>query len=437
MYQDHVRRAAASLQQQERDASAQVDSCTSHSQSTALDLRLASLTAALVTRLRRCSAIAARRCEGGRRVCTRSRALGLLLKAICSRHRLLQLYAECRVWMETTADTRPASVQPTTSAPVLSAACTQQELADLVVEKAALQTRCTLLTTELQDAQAQIQQLAHTNKTQRALVTKYEQSALDGTDTIEHLQDSLVKLCEQITHERLEHERALRHATERAHEHASKLQERLAQLQTRVDEFESRTEAAVVANVLERLETARRAQSEEHASVSRDEGRASHAADASKTSRCASTEDVESETSRMPAARIDRAAEPMDDIEDIDDVDGVSDDDVVQPDDALSHGARGPVAAAAQRVDARKAPGATCRSCGEEPFGFMVKCQKCKDPFHAGCVKPPDGKRRISHVFTCSSCALQRPSKASRLEPTPSSARSKHTPAATARRPLV
>ncbi|KAF0707635.1 hypothetical protein AaE_013519 [Aphanomyces astaci] len=47
-----------------------------------------------------------------------------------------------------------------------------------------------------------------------------------------------------------------------------------------------------------------------------------------------------------------------------------------------------------------------CLACREEPFGFMVRCQKCKQQFHAGCVRSKRQKtsRVGCYVFVCEPC---------------------------------
>lgn len=45
-----------------------------------------------------------------------------------------------------------------------------------------------------------------------------------------------------------------------------------------------------------------------------------------------------------------------------------------------------------------------CAACSEEAFGFMVKCHKCKDPFHARCIKLVPSKKRSIVTFTCTKC---------------------------------
>lgn len=45
-----------------------------------------------------------------------------------------------------------------------------------------------------------------------------------------------------------------------------------------------------------------------------------------------------------------------------------------------------------------------CAACREEAFGFMVKCHKCKDPFHARCIKLVPSKKRSIVTFTCTKC---------------------------------
>jgi len=46
-----------------------------------------------------------------------------------------------------------------------------------------------------------------------------------------------------------------------------------------------------------------------------------------------------------------------------------------------------------------------CMYCKEEAFGFMVKCQKCKSQYHAGCVRSKRQKKhRAGHVFICPMC---------------------------------
>ncbi|KAH9068522.1 hypothetical protein Ae201684P_004228 [Aphanomyces euteiches] len=49
-----------------------------------------------------------------------------------------------------------------------------------------------------------------------------------------------------------------------------------------------------------------------------------------------------------------------------------------------------------------------CLACREEPFGFMVRCQKCKQQFHAGCVRSKRQKtsRVGCYVFVCDQCEV-------------------------------
>ncbi|KDO23795.1 hypothetical protein SPRG_11224 [Saprolegnia parasitica CBS 223.65] len=48
-----------------------------------------------------------------------------------------------------------------------------------------------------------------------------------------------------------------------------------------------------------------------------------------------------------------------------------------------------------------------CPTCHDEPFGFMVRCQQCKQQFHAGCVRSKRQKtsRAGVYVFVCDACA--------------------------------
>ncbi|OQR99154.1 hypothetical protein ACHHYP_07233 [Achlya hypogyna] len=48
-----------------------------------------------------------------------------------------------------------------------------------------------------------------------------------------------------------------------------------------------------------------------------------------------------------------------------------------------------------------------CPTCQEEPFGFMVRCQQCKQQFHAGCVRSKRQKtsRAGVYVFVCDQCS--------------------------------
>ncbi len=47
-----------------------------------------------------------------------------------------------------------------------------------------------------------------------------------------------------------------------------------------------------------------------------------------------------------------------------------------------------------------------CLFCNEEPFGFMVRCQKCKHQFHAGCVpKRQKSTRQGGYIFVCDGCS--------------------------------
>lgn len=272
--------------------------------------------------------------------------------------------------------------------------------------------RCKHFSGEIKDAKAHITELTEQNESLKKLITRFEESAEDGTQTIEFLQESLVKLCDQIASERQHHESTLAIAIDAAQEKEHQLVQDIQQLQQKLHDSENTNEADAVTMMLERLETERQAQ---HLQKSSNQKR--------KKDSCKSTKCHKKPRSTHPSTINSRATEhatatslhfqerapcAIKSTEVVDEIEDAEDDEV-------SSAAKAQVVPAASKIVIQPAT-TICRSCGAKPFGFMVKCQKCKDPFHARCVKPPDGKRRVSHVFKCSACTLQRPTKVIRRE---------------------
>lgn len=282
----------------------------------------------------------------------------------------------------------------------------EQENANLNEENRSLARRCKLFSDELCDAQAQVAELIGQNESLKKLITRFEQSADDGTETIEFLQESLVKLCDQITSERQHHEGVLTKAIDSAREKEHQLAQDIQQLQQKLHDRENRSEADAVPMMLERLEAKRHTSSNQK----KDSHQSSKILNEPRSTRPS----ISSSRATTPAAAVsfnlqeqtapftNKSIEAIDEIED-------------DEDDKDSNPAEVRAMPVSPKIRIRPAR-TTCGSCGEKPFSFMVKCQKCKDPFHARCVKPPAGKRRVSHVFKCSACTLQRPTKVVRRE---------------------
>lgn len=322
-----------------------------------------------------------------------------------------QLYAECRSCFEKDASPPLLEARSLDSPQRNDTRHFEQENASLQDENRSLAHRCKLFSAELCDVKVQVAELIGQNESLKKLIARFEQSADDGTETIEFLQESLVKLCDQITSERRHHERALAKATGSAREKEHQLAQDIQQLEQQLHDRENKKEADAVSMIPGQLEAERQAQQLLTSSNQ-------------KTDSQQFPKSLEKPGSTRPSATSSRATAPgatasfhfqertapctIKSTEAIDEVE-------YGEDDKASSAAKVRERPGPPKIQIRPAR-TTCGSCGEKPFSFMVKCQKCKDPYHARCVKPPAGKRRLSHVFKCSACALQRPTKVARRE---------------------
>jgi len=324
----------------------------------------------------------------------------------------------------------------------------------LELERDALRLRCQSLEADIEAIQKQLADTALTNAASRDLIAKYEESAREGTQTIDGLQESLLVTCAQLEEERDRHRSALQEATSLFGVKAKELQAEIARLHNQLSSMETTDSEKETASAIEIARSDLRAALDAErvrvgvpspiagesgfplrrsslqvapvpastvlgwSSPHVRSGTTLLAGDTSPHPRPSSLHRTPATNSKRPRSQ---------NVEEIDDSD-------------IGEGILATIAETARRNVTSKSsasskrappldPKAPCAGCRGEPFGFMVRCHKCKGQFHISCTQSTKeatkGKRKMRHAFQCAKCTSalqQRPSKVSRKSNTPSAA---------------
>jgi hypothetical protein len=279
----------------------------------------------------------------------------------------------------------------------------EQANLEVTTENRVLRTKCNEYAKSIHILRSRMDQVQAKGMAAHNLVVKYQESADDGTQTIAELQESLVKLCDQLADERKQYVDRLSEQMHSALDVESGLRKEMDVLH-------------------ERLKKWNQVQIEVR--------------DVTKCARCTDSQAVPSSPNRDAAAQeppqdllspplqMERVHTPQPhrtpSTESKNSQVGVLIEDELEDSHHVSDSTHQQNTAKRDRETQRSrditAQAILCRLCNEEPFGFMVRCQKCKDPFHAGCVKKTGtgAKKRLGHIFKCSNCAPHRPTKVAR-----------------------
>lgn len=294
-----------------------------------------------------------------------------------------------------------------------------QEKEELGNENEVLEMRCKQLSTELNALKENADQLRKLNDSNCLLLQKHEQCATDGTRTIEALQESLAKVCEQITLERTEHNERLNQIAKAFSAKEDSLIHEIEELKVNLKKVQTEADSRQITENVEQDGPTLRHEDIQPTPASENDSQAS-------SPRKVGTSDHI--TIHSNGTWSNDVVAPWRHVisEEIDDDDEVVMSTVPFSVNSASTPSRKSVTKnffsepskskkTLSKEDCQRDE-SDCRYCGEEPFGFMIKCQQCKDLYHAGCVNnaTKNGKRRAGQVFICSDCAPQRPHKVPR-----------------------
>lgn len=282
--------------------------------------------------------------------------------------------------------------------------------------------RCEQLRTELEALKANANRLQQTNNSNMLLLQKHEQCAVDGTHTIEALQESLAKVCEQITVERSEYNDRLNQISKAFSAKENSLIHEIENLKMKLTTLQIETDSREITPTTKRGEQTlcnqERNKNIQSTPVSQNDSQDSSPRKVGESGHImVHSNGTWSNDVIAPWRHV-----ISENIEDVDD-----DEVIMSSVPFTSNSTSTPTRRTVTKTFFSEPPKPKgkedsphdrndCRCCGDEPFGFMIKCQKCKDLFHAGCVNSATktGKRRVGHAFVCSSCAPQRPHKVQR-----------------------
>lgn len=331
----------------------------------------------------------------------------------------------------------------------------EQRVAGLKLERDALKLRCQSLDADIDAIHKQLADATRVNAASRALIAKYEESARDGTRTIDGLQESLLAVCAQLEEERDRHRRALQEAAALSADKARAMQAEITRLHDKISSMntavgenetslaieiaradlqaaldaESAQTGATTAPVSESSPQPRRSSLQrDPASHSTAHGSPRRNTRAGATTALVGESSPQSRRSSLHRVPVSNSKRPRSqNVEEIDDID-------------IGEGILATIAETARKNVTNKSSGdnkrappldpkAPCAGCRGEPFGFMVRCHKCKGQFHISCTQSAQeatkGTRKMRHVFQCAKCTpalQQRPSKVPRKAKTTSAA---------------
>lgn len=284
--------------------------------------------------------------------------------------------------------------------------------------------RCKRLSAELEALKENTDRLRQVNESKGLLLQKHEQCATDGTYTIEALQESLTKVCEQITLERTEHNVRLNQIAKAFSAKEDSLTHEIEELKVKLTKVQNEADSRQITASLKR-DDPRLCDQERH-----EDNQPTSENDSQESSpRNVGTNDhitIHSNGTWSNDVVAPWRHVISEEVEDIDDDDEVIMSTVPFSANTTSTPSRKSVTKTffSEPSKSKKIPRKEdsehdrndCRYCGDEPFGFMIKCHQCKDLYHAGCVNTAtkNGKRRVGQVFICSACAPQRPHKVPR-----------------------
>nr|CCA19845.1 viral Atype inclusion protein putative [Albugo laibachii Nc14] len=242
----------------------------------------------------------------------------------------------------------------------------QEECDTMRIENVILKTRNEELERTSSTLQESLKSIRERIQVQENVIKEYESSSCEGTKVIAMLQDALD---EAFTSSNSMEKRAdvmLREAEQRYLTEKDEMTGTLDRYKTRITQLEAEIEKTFQQKLLERLKSEKNVTNciGNVMETDRQEPTDQHAAPTTSDYPFERTEiDKSNDTLRLPGEQIDP-----------------------------------------YRTENAEPPVCICSTCREEGFGFMVKCHKCKDPFHARCIKLAPSKKRSIVTFTCSRC---------------------------------